>query len=68
MRVGVPVVGTGEHECSPHGPPIEMVCHATDEKIPHFGRFVRLLIPRRQSRIADVQRRENLGPLPANCQ
>ena len=33
MRIGVPAIGTGEHECSPHGRP-KQGCHATDEKIP----------------------------------
>ncbi len=62
MQVGVPVVGTGEREGSPHGPPIERVRHAANEKIPHWWRFVRLLIPRRQSRIADVQRQAKDAP------
>lgn len=32
MQVGVPVVGTGEHECSPHGPPIERIAMPRTKK------------------------------------
>lgn len=64
MRVGVPGNGTGASEDAPHGRP-KLGRHATDEKIPHWWRLS-AVSPRRQSRIADVQRRRQYQPVTSN--
>ena len=43
VRVGRPVQGSGEHECSPHVAPIERGLCWTDNKKPLRWRFVRLV-------------------------
>ena len=66
MRVSRPALGTGRPEGLPHGRP-KLGRHATDEKIPLVGGCPPS-VPGCYSRIADLQRRGNHGPLLGGCQ
>lgn len=66
MQVGVPGIGTGEPRGSPHGPPIRLAMRRTKKYRTDGGSSA--YAPRRQSRIAGVQRRADNKSQKGDCQ